>query len=64
MGYEGSVMRGMNQIPSSEITPLSVYLNRRAFMKAGDRGGQSGDDRMGLPPAQSCGFGGGRHALR
>jgi methionine sulfoxide reductase catalytic subunit len=25
----------MNQIPSSEITPLSVYLNRRAFMKAG-----------------------------
>ncbi len=29
------MMIGMNQIPSSEITPLSVYLNRRAFMKVG-----------------------------
>ena len=28
-------MRGMNQIPASEITPLSVYLNRRSFMKVG-----------------------------
>ena len=26
-------MRGMNQIPPSEITPLSAYVNRRAFMK-------------------------------
>ena len=28
-------MRDMNPISSSEITPASVYLNRRAFMKAG-----------------------------
>ena len=28
-------MRGMNRIPSSEITPLSVYVNRRAFMNMG-----------------------------
>ena len=28
-------MRGMNRIRSSEITPLSVYLNRRSFMNAG-----------------------------
>jgi len=28
-------MRGMNPISSSEITPLSVYLNRRTFMKVG-----------------------------
>ena len=28
-------MRGTNQIPSSEITPPSVYLNRRAFMSVG-----------------------------
>jgi len=28
-------MRGTNQVPSSEITPLSMYLNRRAFIKVG-----------------------------
>ncbi|MFI5458732.1 MAG: protein-methionine-sulfoxide reductase catalytic subunit MsrP [Isosphaerales bacterium] len=28
-------MSGTNQIPSGEITPLSVYFNRRAFMTAG-----------------------------
>ena len=28
-------MSGPYQVPSSEITPLSVYRNRRAFMKAG-----------------------------
>ena len=28
-------MRSTDQIPSSEITPQSVYLNRRAFMKGG-----------------------------
>jgi sulfoxide reductase catalytic subunit YedY len=28
-------MRGLAPIPSSEITPWSVYLNRRAFMNAG-----------------------------
>ena len=28
-------MRDMNRIPSSEITPLSVYVNRRAFMSLG-----------------------------
>jgi sulfoxide reductase catalytic subunit YedY len=28
-------MSGTDQIPSSEITPLSTYLNRRSFMNAG-----------------------------
>jgi methionine sulfoxide reductase catalytic subunit len=28
-------MRGPNRTPSGEITPLSMYLNRRAFMKVG-----------------------------
>jgi methionine sulfoxide reductase catalytic subunit len=28
-------MRGMNRVPSSEITPLSVYVNRRAFISTG-----------------------------
>ena len=28
-------MKRTDQIPSSEITPPSVYFNRRAFMKGG-----------------------------
>ncbi len=28
-------MRGPNRTPSSEVTPLSMYLNRRAFIKVG-----------------------------
>jgi methionine sulfoxide reductase catalytic subunit len=28
-------MRGMNRIPSSEITPLSAYVNRRSFINMG-----------------------------
>ena len=45
-------MKTSSDPPSSEITPESVYFNRRNFMKAGRARGQYGGDGPGLPPAQ------------